>query len=65
MFQESCNKGRGKVRGELLVPSICLVFSFIKYVSDSMGFNSLLQLFLMCVWEAGNSSTFSFKNVGT
>lgn len=30
-----------------------------------MSFNSSLQLFLMCVWEAGNSFTFSFKNVGT
>lgn len=53
------------VRGELIVPSVCLVFPFIKYVSDSMGFDSSLQLFLICVWETGNSSTFSFKNVGT
>lgn len=65
VFQESCNKGRCEVRGELTVPSIYLVFLFMKHVSDNMGFDSSLLLFLMCVWETGNSSTFSFKNVGT
>lgn len=40
VFWESCNEGRGEVRGELVIPPICSVLPFVKNVANSVDFDS-------------------------